>query len=895
MWSFSPQDKDESRQVRYGLILQMPLAAICGVCVGCVTALLVQGSAVANREFREFIRIEFPERSPGFCAILAVSVTIATGVGGAVARGWFPECAGDGLNSTKIAMALKVDIPFRVGLIRALLSSLVVVLGGPVGIIAPSLHVGAAVSGVIFSAFRGLFALCGGRENLQPASRHINPRRPGWRGCLRYIRNVLRQSIGDFKASAAKLVSNEVTPTMHLLGISCAISAAFGSPFCGAMYVVEDFIDIRVWSATFGVLCLGNVLAATASYVLHVDDESLVLGAVSGACSENGSPTAVLQVAMIWLFLSLSIAGIVGIVGHCFSRGVLILRERLILSIAVRDELHPLLCGLVAALLTVVAYVLTSGDERAWDSGFGPLAFAMSSSGDLWAPPVHHDVTLGLLKLLCAMVVGACDGPGGLFVPLLVSGGLIGSALGDLLGRVVSDGALAMTDEMLICSQDGINGRALISLGAALGASGLFAACMRLPLTAAAVTYQLAQVRRLHPVAAMPLLLTPTITCLIAATLEKWDLHDAMLLQDGIDPFNIHRTIRQGVNTVPSMVGGLGRGRTGSCTSKASEKHSEKHSEKDLDFGVEKNQSSKDLESKSRKTSTSSEVVQWFVPPPVVMTKPGTPNGKSSSKISSPVMVAAKPSPATRKTSTTSSSKSEDKRNGSPLKAAWEVSGERCSSTGGIPTAGQLSFQHDEPSGEENGGMVFQRLRSKSDPAIPAPIKANVMAAILADPQGCSERSPRSHDHSPTPDMRRKKSVAMACMDEAAKRRDHCSGTSWDFQKLLLQPDHQISVARSSSGDPEPKCPDGPPAGLHTINSVEAMRNSVDDAEAAEEDFEAMLNSVVDAEADEEEPHAWFIPDNFSEHILDSPAHANEKIMSIMEGDEDLSTKQAGG
>lgn len=425
-----------------------------------------------------------------------------------ISQRFVPECIGGGTIATKICLAVGSPVPVRVGTCRFLLSTLYVGAGNALGIEAPTLHISASIASALHYA---AMSIC------------------NWLSRCDYV------NCGD-APPVAPCFTNEGLPQAVVLGCAAGLSAAFRSPLAAISYAVEEYVDVR---QTGTVTALVLFSSASATLVCRIFEPQFGSGAMSiNTSSPPGSPVepstarSEEQVSgmMAWLLTAMLVGLSMGTVSPLVNMGVLRLRSFCHVERNLTQEvMFAGVAGLLTGLVGCCIYLLTSCDS-AW--GFGPLGSIFNMRR---VCHISDDVGTGqevwiILVLACGKLIAfafcfATGGPGGVLMPSLFVGALLGRSIGH---------AAAGFDS------------ALPHAGTVFGMAALFAANMRLPLTAATVGLEFAMVD--SSTYDTRLVWTIPLAAALGTWMSAWwdplSIHERAMFQDGINPFTLSQQIQ---------------------------------------------------------------------------------------------------------------------------------------------------------------------------------------------------------------------------------------------------------------------------------------------------------------------------------------------------------------
>jgi CIC family chloride channel protein len=234
-------------------------------------------------------------------------------------------------------------------------------------------------------------------------------------------------------------VSPRERQTLIAAGAGAGLAAAFNAPLAGLAFVLEELqrhFAPAVFGATFVAAVTADVLTRSLTSQLPVFHVA-------------SSPAPPLIALPMFLGLGL-LAGILGVV---FNRGLL---KTLELFARVRGWPASLSGVLVGAVIGLLGWFVPSA------LGGGQPLVEEVLSGHM---SLAHMPWWFLLRFGLTMLSYGCGAPGGIFAPLLVLGGLLGSAVGQLAPLVLPDAGVRPETFVVV------------------GMAAYFAAIVRAPLT----------------------------------------------------------------------------------------------------------------------------------------------------------------------------------------------------------------------------------------------------------------------------------------------------------------------------------------------------------------------------------------------------------------------------
>lgn len=470
-------------------------------------------------------------RAPAaYAAVMTAGTLFAAVLVAASTRFFVPECAAGGSIATKICLAVGAPIPARIGLWRFILSALYVGLGNTLGVEAPTLHLSAAMASVMHQ------------------------------GAYVTLRRTASLCCEDARRAADKIFGDQGLPQTVVLGCAAGLAAAFGSPLAAVSYAVEEYVDVRQTGNITALVLFASLSATLVRWgcqtLIGSGPVSSAFGGSSGATDGIGGsgplPSEEMMLCLLWLLAALVVGIVLGTLSPLLTKGVLLLRGLCQRTAGPLGSIFGGACGgLMAGLFGCAVYAAT-GCQNAW--GLGALSAdpdvlcspAPSSAdsrrlGDVPATGVAMVLWLGVGKLLSFGVCFATGGAGGVLMPSLV--------VGSLLGWCVGSGLAPLDDR-------------LPTAGAVLGMAAFFGANMRLPLTSAGVVLEYAgnhaDAYKFQWTCSIPL--AAALGTWVAAWWDPVPVFEQMMLQDGIDPFTLNEQIQvmlHGSETPPSPPTGM--------------------------------------------------------------------------------------------------------------------------------------------------------------------------------------------------------------------------------------------------------------------------------------------------------------------------------------------------
>lgn len=223
----------------------------------------------------------------------------------------------------------------------------------------------------------------------------------------------LGASIGSSLQARFRRITRGAPPSLLLVaGAAAGVAAIFKAPATGAVFALEvpyqDDLARR--------MLLPALVSSASGYLVFVAiNDTAPLFAVRG-----NAP---------FTFTDLAGAAALGVAAGVFARGFawLVVQAKAV-SVAGRPFLRILGSGLTLGALFGIAYALTD-EPIALGPGYGTVQWALSGRHAVWLLLV-----ILLIRCLGTAATVAGGGVGGLFIPLVVAGALLGRATEGLIG-----------------------------------------------------------------------------------------------------------------------------------------------------------------------------------------------------------------------------------------------------------------------------------------------------------------------------------------------------------------------------------------------------------------------------------------------------------------------------
>ena len=372
------------------------------------------------------------------------------------------QALGGGTVQALLAVAAGIPISLRCALLRVLVSAIYFAGGGTMGGDGPTIQVCTALAGMI-----------------------------GW---MCGIRSPRTQSL------------------LASLGFSCGFAASFNAPLAGILFAMEELqhVSSRLTTRVIIIILIGSVVSTSVmrgflgNQVLyeisfHPDLSDLVSGAsINKVFGEN-----------CWMLIAIPIGLMSAIVGYILSKVFHIFHwflRTFAFPYCPRCIVFAIIAGISAAIGSAV-FRLT-GMRGVWGIGVQSLSYALTQNAEV----EDNDALIMAMGKLLAFALGvAARFPGDTLVPVLISGGFLGSWVGRWLPIF------------------GQEGRSACEI---FGMVGLFTSCFRFPLTPILMVLELTGTESYLLI--LPVALS-SFTALFVSNHFFPPLIEQLLAQDGID------------------------------------------------------------------------------------------------------------------------------------------------------------------------------------------------------------------------------------------------------------------------------------------------------------------------------------------------------------------------
>ena len=303
-------------------------------------------------------------------------------------------------------------------------------------------------------------------------------------------------SLGSVLGQLLKVPPNRL-PTLAGCGVAGGIAAVFNAPIAGAFFALEVVIGNFAMTA-FGPVMLSSVLATVVSRAYFGDHPAFVVPAYT-----------LLSTWELPFYLGLGI--VCGLGGLAFMF-ILDHLEKGAEKITLPQTIKPALGGFLVGCLILVA-------PHVYGTGHGTMDIILRGGLD-WS----YLLLLFPLKIGATSLTLASGGSGGLFFPALYLGAVLGSLCGVIAGAVFPT----------ITGPSG--GYALVGMAAFL------ASVVHCPITAFLLLFEITTDYQII----LPLMVSCTVSTLVAKLFREESIYTLQLLRRGIDIRRREQTLMQG-------------------------------------------------------------------------------------------------------------------------------------------------------------------------------------------------------------------------------------------------------------------------------------------------------------------------------------------------------------
>lgn len=291
------------------------------------------------------------------------------------------------------------------------------------------------------------------------------------------------------------------------IGMGAGIAAAFNAPLSAITFVFEELLDDFSTKALGGLVVAVVVAAATSRLILGEDPVLNI-------------PLTDEYATSSWMLVAIPMGATAGLIGHCFVRMLLRMREYNRSVKAIPVWLKPAVGGLTMGIIGTTAFALTDllGDPQSGVFSIGYDSLLVAFEGKLMLSVL---LILFVFKFAATLISYSTGGSGGLFSPTLFLGGMLGGIFGVIMLWIHQHGGGFVVEQ----PKEIVGGCVLLGMGA------LFASIVRCPFTSLLIIFEMTRNYGLI----LPLMAGNIISYVIATRLQKVPLYNALLLQDGIN------------------------------------------------------------------------------------------------------------------------------------------------------------------------------------------------------------------------------------------------------------------------------------------------------------------------------------------------------------------------
>lgn len=280
---------------------------------------------------------------------------------------------------------------------------------------------------------------------------------------------------------------------MIILCVACGaaggISATFNAPMAGVLFALEVIVR-RFTARYFGLVVVSSAVATITMRTLSNEGDYPRFPLVEGY-----------RMVSLWDLVFFVLMGVLcALAARAFARTLFFVEDRAA-GLRIPGELKPALGGGIMGLLAVAT-------PQVMGSGYGAISDALNNN---LAGPLL--LALCVSKILCTALTVGSGGSGGVFVPALFTGGMLGGAYGSLVHGwapelTSSPGAYAL-----------------------VGMSAVFAAGAHAPITGIIVLIEMTD--NYHII--VPLMSATVLATFIAQRMSPDSMYTAKLRAQGIE------------------------------------------------------------------------------------------------------------------------------------------------------------------------------------------------------------------------------------------------------------------------------------------------------------------------------------------------------------------------
>lgn len=311
---------------------------------------------------------------------------------------------------------------------------------------------------------------------------------------------------GSLVARAFK-VDPEQAKTLVVAGVAAGISAIFNAPIGGALFSLE-VVKRRTSMATIPSVIIASVVGAFVGQLLLGNQFALVFPPIRFDFPE---------LLPLFVVLGLAAGGISAAWIKSFY-AMESLQARLFARVRLPRQARPAAGGLLVGTILVIVYVLAPGTWPIFTTlnvSYAPInaIFAFNAGTGIMGPFIVACLLMIVVKGVATSLTIGSGGSGGVFMPTLYMGVLVGAIFG-VLPELMLPGATSW-----------------VALFALLGMASFFAGTFRAPFTAVLLAAEITGDYFL----AIPVMFAVITSVVVSYKLEHDDIYIKKLLQRGVN------------------------------------------------------------------------------------------------------------------------------------------------------------------------------------------------------------------------------------------------------------------------------------------------------------------------------------------------------------------------